>query len=148
MTNKIHFDLSRELKYASGGEEVSTSFLELHEPTGNIAGLCMHVESMITSASARMASSLDIDPGESPEKAAVDIDSPEEAAKPSADDVLALLMASGVEMDKLVSRMNSIFCRVAYMGGEKLVTENRLRELSLSDTKKMIGTYIASFILS
>jgi len=147
METSINFELTKTFKYNShsGGGEVECAHIELREPTGKVSHTCCAIEGLIQTALMKMSSDLsesDI------EKAREDA-----ANNPRGDDkdpeaIMAVVTGGGADMEKVVLHFKDLFRQVAYMGGEKAITEPRLNEMSHTDFRKMVGVYLVNFILS
>lgn len=138
----IRFELESPIKYSANGQEVECNFIELKEPTGKVTHLCCEIESFIQSGVLKMADMLDDSVIAQAKKEAV------EDSAPDADGVLAMMTAGGCDMRKLTISFKELFKQVGLMGGEKVLTESRLDDMSHKDLKKMMGVYAANFIMN
>jgi len=147
MEKSINFELTKTFKYNSNaaGGEVECSHIELREPTGKVSHTCCAIEGLIQTALMRMSSDLsDSDLEKAREEAA---NSPQ-ADEKDPEAIMAVVTGGGADMEKVVLHFKALFRQVAYMGGEKAITEPRLNEMSHTDFRKMVGVYLVNFILS
>lgn len=146
----ILFELTKTFKYAApSGGEIECSFIELREPTGKVSSTCCAIEGLIQSGILKMADTLGDDVIEQAKDAAEQAKGDgDQGQEKDGDAVLALMVGSGVDMNKLVLHFRELFKTVAWMGGEKAITSPRLDEMSHKDLRKMIGVYAANFILN
>ncbi len=147
----ICFELSSPFKYSNGsGAEIECNFIELKEPSGRVSNTCCAIEGLIQSGVLAMADALGEDVVEQAKEAAQDAKQSEddELQEKDGDAVLALMVGSGVDMNKLVLHFRELFKEVGLMGGEKKLTAARMDDMSHKDLRKMIGVYAANFILN
>lgn len=146
----IIFELTKKIRYANNsGAEIECDFIELREPTGKVSHICNAIEGMIQSGIIKMGDVLGDDVKEQAKEAAAEKKLTEDSgAEKDGGDILAVIMSSGIDMDKLTLHFKELFKEVAWMGGEKQITSARLNELSHNDLKRMIGKYASNFILS
>lgn len=149
--NTITFELSKSIHYAMGtGGEIECTHIDLIEPTGKVSHICCEIESLIQTGLLSMADLLDGDTIAEATEAAKQAKLSEEEEKqgPDPDSVMAIMSGGGVDMGKVVLHFRKLFKQVAFMGGEKQITEPRMDEMSHKDFKKMMGVYAANFILN
>ena len=144
MSKTINFELTSPIRYANGvGGEVECNHIELREPTGKVSSICMAIEGLIGKAQKDFLGSIDLEKLEGLQEK-----TSQQPEVNEADSVLSVWAISGVEMDKLALRFKELFKIVAYMGGEKPITEARLNEMSHRDLRQMMGVYAVNFIQS
>lgn len=144
----INFELNTPFMYSAGkgGTEVECNFIELREPTGKVSHTACAIEGLIQSGIMSMAKTLD----EATLAGAVAEakDAPPADDEKDGDAVLGMIVASGVDMSKLVLHFRELFTHTALMGGEKPLTQSRMDAMSHKDLRRMIGVYAANFILN
>jgi hypothetical protein len=148
--NTVNFELTKTFEYSNGsGNPIECSHIELQEPTGKVSHTCCAIEGMIQSGLMTMAGLLDDETIEKAKEAAQDAPIADENDEPkSGEEILAMMVGSGVDMNKLVLHFRELFKEVALMGGEKKITAARIDDMSHKDFRRMIGVYAANFILS
>ena len=149
----INFELKTPFKYAgNGGVEVECNFIELREPTGRVSHICCAIEGLIQSSLLKMADILSDDviaeAKENAQQAALLPRIEDEKTEKDGDSIIAMMVGSGADMDKMVLHFRELFKEVAFMGGEKKITSARLDDMSHKDLRRMIGVYSANFILN
>lgn len=146
----INFELKKPITYSNGsGAQIECNFITLEEPTGKVSNTCCAIEGLIQSGILKMADMLDADTIEEAKETAVkakDVEDPEEVK--DGDAMLAVMVGSGIDMNKLILHFRELFKEVALMGGEKKLTSARMDEMSHKDLRKMVGVYAANFILN
>lgn len=143
----INVELETTFTYANGsGEPIECSFIELKEPTGKVSATCCAIEALIKEKIIQLSNSLDDETVDRIKEKPV---SEEDEGFEGVDDAefYAVCVASGVDMSKLVLYCRELFKHVALMGGEKKLTTPRMNEMTHSDFKKLIGAYLANFIM-
>lgn len=149
----IDFPLTKTFNYANNsGAQIECSHIELREPTGKVSSTVCAIEGLIQHAILSMADMLDDATVEAAKEAAAvqnDQDqSTDSIEEKDGDAMMATLVASGVDMEKLVLHFRELFKQVAWMGGEKLITTPRMDEMSHRDFRMMMGVYAANFIVN
>lgn len=144
--NSVNVELDTTFKYANGsGDQVECSFIELREPTGKVSAICCSIEALVKEKIVQFSKTLDEEIVNQP--ASEEPLSEEMFDKATASEFYNLCVISGVDMSKLVLHSRELFKQVAFMGGEKKLTIPRMDEMSHSDFKKLIGSYLANFIV-
>lgn len=146
----VNFELAKPFTYANGsGDTIECNHIALQEPTGKVSHTCCAIEGMIQSGLLKMADLLDADTIENAKEVAREKPAAEESDEPkSGEEILALMVGSGVDMNKLVLHFRELFKEVALMGGEKKITAARMDDMAHKDFRQMMGVYAANFILS
>lgn len=137
-------ELSKPLRYTGESGEVEASFITLLEPTGKVSHICCEIEALIQSSLVKMSDLVDAD---TLEKAKDAKEKNEASSEMDADSALIMMNAAGVDMQKMVLHFRDLFKEVALMGGEKAITIPRMNDLTHSDFRKLIGTYVGNFIM-
>lgn len=141
----IDFELTTEVKYASGGGETGASFITLNPPTGKVSHICCEIESLIQGGILKMQGLIDketLDQAKSLAEATKDTDE-----KMDREAVLAIMSGGGADMKKMVVNFRELFREVALIDGEKPLTVPMMEKMSHTDFKSMMGEYAANFIL-
>lgn len=150
MSKSIEFELSESFKYAPGnGEEVDAVFIELKEPTGKITEYCCDVESIVSGSIAKMKEMFSDEELEEAKEKAKEKASGEklDSEELDGDAALAMMNSSGADMRKIVLLFKEIFPIVALVDGEKPLTKPIMDRMHHKDLRKMIGVYVANFIM-
>lgn len=148
--NEIEFKLKYPITFAgAGGIQTETDVVILKRPTGKISHLCSEVECLINTALISMSDKIspeliaEAKESEAKKNEAVDDSESEKDGK----GILAMMLSSGADMNKITLMSRSIFMVSAFMGGEKPFTSPRLDDLDHKDFMAMTGVYIENFIM-
>ena len=150
----VNYDLKTPISYANGsGATIECNFIELREPKGEVSHLCMAIEGLLQSSLMQMAGMLDDETikeakesAKESEETAFDDEDEEKDEEKDGKSILMLMSSSGVDMEKVVVKFRHLFKQVAWMGGEKKITEARMNDMSHTDFRNMLGVYYANFI--
>ncbi len=138
MSEVIH-ELIKPFNYTpkNSGEETEASFITLKEPSVKNLSACSTLKQAFMRVIAAEAGS-DADAAEP----SADVD-----AGAMEDNIMNALYASGEDISKLFLTAKELFREVALVDGEKKITVPMLDSMGIEDIEKMLGKYMANFIL-
>lgn len=144
---RITFELTSPIHYTEGSKLVECNHIELLPPTGKVGHIAAAIEGLIQSSLIKMADSLDEATIADAKEKAAQAKKGDEVAEVDGDAMMSTIAASGADVSKVVMHARELFREVALMGGEKPMTVPRLDEMSWKDSRRMIGVYIANFVM-
>ena len=141
MTDVIH-DLIKPFKYTpkNAGEETEAQFITLKEPSVKHLAACSTLKQAFMRVITEEAAA-----GGGDAAAGKDPDVDEGAME---DNIMNALYASGEDIAKLFLTAKELFREVALVDGEKKITVPMLDAMCIEDIEKMVGKYMANFILA
>lgn len=130
-----------KIALGNSGTEADCTFVELQEPTAKVAGLCASIENSIKNGLIKLASQIK-------EMGAQDAASSNAGDALKGEDIMEMISTMEIDAEALFLKMRALFLKCALMGGEQAFTESRLDALSYRDMKRLVGEYIANFIMT
>ncbi len=142
MNTECHFELSRPLKYHSGGEEVEGTFITLAPPTYKQMDKCVPLKQ----AFYRAASSITDDAVE----AGTETNKSSDDTQLTPDGLISLFYQSDEDMVKIVLYGVELFKSpgIAMVDGAANITQLLIEQMSQDDLENMLGRYMVNFILA
>lgn len=138
---KIQYELKDAVMYSpdNRGEEIEGSFIEISEPTGNIAHLVSIIKVEMAQASKKALVGIDL-------SGITESDLPDKNDESDGTGELEILMLGGADMGKVIITFKEILRETALMAGEKKFTEPMFKRMSYNDVEGCLAAYIGNFI--
>lgn len=144
----MEFELTTPIEVQENGKEHVFNFIEIKEPTGRCRTACFQVQAIFEKAKIDLGLiSLQMAGDNRPSSEEIaEAEEKEETAEEKIENALSVLNSGGADKDALFNALIQVLIFTGKFNGEHDCKKAHFEDMSIKDTDKLIGYYLANFM--